>query len=56
MTKAVFNKNAFVARNRTYSTEETSKFGAKNWTIRKINQKLPGSFETWCWRRMEKTS
>jgi hypothetical protein len=31
-------------------------YGAKNWTLRKITQKLLGSYETWSWRRMEKIS
>ena len=28
--------------------------GAVTWTLRKVDQKYPGSFEMWCWRRMEK--
>jgi hypothetical protein len=31
-------------------------FGAENWTLRKVNKKIPGSFEMRCWRRMEKVS
>jgi hypothetical protein len=30
-------------------------YGAKNWTLQKVDQKYLG-FETWCWRRMEKIS
>jgi hypothetical protein len=30
--------------------------GAENWTLRKVGQKYLGSFEMWCWRRMEKIS
>jgi hypothetical protein len=26
------------------------------WTLRKVEQKYLGSFELWCWRRMEKIS
>jgi hypothetical protein len=29
-------------------------YGAKTWTLRKIDQKYLESFEMWCWRRMEK--
>jgi hypothetical protein len=29
-------------------------YGAKTWTLRKVDQKYLKSFETWCWRRMEK--
>ena len=31
-------------------------YGAETWTLRKVDQKYLGSFETWCWRRMEKIS
>jgi hypothetical protein len=27
---------------------------AETWTLQKIDQKCPGSFEMWCWRRMAK--
>jgi len=30
--------------------------GAETWTLRKVDQKYLESFETWCWRRMEKIS
>jgi hypothetical protein len=29
-------------------------YGAENWTIRAVAQKHMGSFEMWCWKRMEK--
>ena len=29
--------------------------GAETWTLWKVDQKYLESFETWCWRRMEKT-
>jgi len=29
---------------------------AETWTLRKIDQKYIGSFEMWCWERMEKIS
>ena len=29
-------------------------YGAETWTLRKVDQKYLKSFETWCWRRMEK--
>jgi len=31
-------------------------YGAETWTLRKIDQKYPESFEMWYWRRMEKIS
>ena len=31
-------------------------YGAETWTLRATDQKRLGSFELWCWRRMEKTS
>jgi hypothetical protein len=30
--------------------------GAETWTLRKVDQEYRESFETWCWRRMEKIS
>jgi hypothetical protein len=29
-------------------------YGAETWTLRKLDQNYMGSFEIWCWRRMEK--
>ena len=31
-------------------------YGAVTWTLRAVDQKQLESFETWCWRRMEKIS
>jgi hypothetical protein len=31
-------------------------YGAETWTLRAVDEKHLESFETWCWRRMEKTS
>jgi hypothetical protein len=31
-------------------------YGAETWTLWKVDQKYLGSFEMWCWRRMEKIS
>ena len=31
-------------------------YGAEIWTIRAVDQKHLGSFEMWCWGRMEKIS
>jgi hypothetical protein len=31
-------------------------YGAETWTLRKVDRKYLGSFETWCWRRMEMIS
>ena len=33
-----------------------SLYSAETWTLWKIDQKYLGSFEMWCWRRMEKIS
>jgi len=30
--------------------------GGENWTLRKVDQKYPESFEMWCWRRTVKIS
>ena len=31
-------------------------YGAETWTVGKLYQKCKGSFETWCWRRVDKIS
>jgi len=31
-------------------------YGAETWTLRAVDQKHLGSFEMWCWRRMEEIS
>jgi hypothetical protein len=31
-------------------------YGAETWMLRAVDQKHLGSFEVWCWRRMEKIS
>jgi len=31
-------------------------YGAETGTVRAVDQKQLGSFEVWCWRRMEKIS
>ena len=31
-------------------------YGAETWILRAADQKYLGSFEMWCWRRMEKIS
>jgi hypothetical protein len=30
--------------------------GDGTWTLLKVDQKYQGSYEMWCWRRMEKTN
>jgi hypothetical protein len=30
--------------------------GAGTWTLRKVDHKYLGSFQMWCWRRLEKIS
>jgi len=34
----------------------TALCGAETWTLRAVDQKHLGSFEMWCWRRMDKIS
>jgi hypothetical protein len=34
----------------------TALYGAKIWTLRKVNQRYLERFEMWCWRRMKKIS
>jgi hypothetical protein len=34
----------------------TALYGAETWTLRAMDHKHLESFETWCWRRMEKIS
>ena len=29
-------------------------YGSETWILRKLERKYLGSFEMWCWRRMEK--
>jgi hypothetical protein len=36
--------------------KSTTLCGAETRTLRKVEQKYVGSFEMWCWRRMEKIS
>jgi len=31
-------------------------YGAATWTLRKVDHKYLGSFEMWCWRRMDRVS
>ena len=31
-------------------------YGVVAWTLRKVDQKYLGSFEMWCWKRMEKVN
>jgi hypothetical protein len=31
-------------------------YGAETWVLRASDQKYVGSFEMWCWKRMEKVS
>ena len=65
MAKAAFNKRALFTS--TLDLEMRKKlvkcyvwsialYGAETWTLRAVDQKHLGSFEMWCWRRMEKIS
>jgi len=31
-------------------------YGVETWTLWKVDEKYLGSFEVWCWRRMEEIS
>ena len=31
-------------------------YGAETWTVWKVDPKYLGSYEVWCWRRLEKIS
>jgi hypothetical protein len=66
MAKAAFNKKRALFT-RTLDLELRKKllkcyvwsialYGAETWTLRAVDQKHLESFETWCWRRMEKIS
>jgi hypothetical protein len=66
MAKVVFNKKedtfqhntGFTLKKRTSTILylEHSLYGARTWTLRTVDQKYLGSFEMWCWSRMEKIS
>jgi hypothetical protein len=66
MAKAAFNKKRILFTT-TLGLELRKKpvkcyvwsivlYGAETWTLRAVDQKHLESFETWCWRRMEKIS
>jgi hypothetical protein len=65
MAKAAFNKKKKTLFTSTLDLNLTNKlvkcyiwsvalYGAETWTLRAVDQKHLGSFEMWCWRRMEK--
>jgi hypothetical protein len=66
MTKAAFNKNRalFTSKMDLELRKKLVKcyiwsialYGAETWTLWAVDQKHLGSFEMWCWRRMEKIS
>ena len=63
MAKAAFNNKKTLSTSKLGSnlrkklvkcySWSTDVYGAENRTLRKILQKYLGSFEMWCWRRME---
>jgi len=66
MAKAAFNKKRALFTS-TLDVELRKKlvkcyvwsialYGAETWTLRAVDQKNLETFETWCWRRMEKIS
>jgi hypothetical protein len=66
IAKAAFNKKKtlFTSKLDLYLRKKVLKcdnwsialYGAENWTLLKVDQKYLESFETCCWRRMEKIS
>jgi hypothetical protein len=65
IAKAAFNKKVLFTRkfNLNLRQKVANRYiwsialcGAETWTLRKVGQKYLGSFETWCWRRIEKIS
>jgi hypothetical protein len=66
MAKAAFNKkkNLLTSKLDLNSRKKLAKcyirsialYGVETWTLGKVGQKYLGSFEMWCWRRMEKLS
>jgi len=66
MAKAAFNKkkNLFTSTLDLNLRKKVVKcyiwgmalYGAETWTLRAADQKHLGSYEIWCWRRMEKIS
>jgi hypothetical protein len=64
MEKAAFNKNKtlFTSELCLKVTEKIVKcyiwsiglYGAKTWTLRKVDHKYLESFQMWYWRRMDK--
>ena len=66
MAKAVFNKKktVFTSKLDLNLRKKLVKcyiwsmalYGAETWTLRVADQKHLGSFEMWCWRKMEKIS
>jgi hypothetical protein len=66
MAKAAFNKKKVLFTS-TLDLELRKKlqkcyiwsialYGVETWTLRAVDQKHLGSFEMWCWKRMEKIS
>jgi hypothetical protein len=51
VTDTTLSTNKFLVQ--CYSWSEAW-CGAESWTLGKVDQKYLGSFEMWCWRRMEK--
>ena len=66
MAKAAFNRKTTLFTSKFYFSLRKklaqcyiwniASRGAGTWTLLKVDQKCVGSFEMWCWRRMEKIS
>jgi hypothetical protein len=48
-----FYGRGFVVHIKDATFEAYFEYGVENWTLRKVDQKYPESFEMWCCRRME---
>jgi len=62
IAKAAFNKAKTFHKKFNEETvvnsyiRKTGPYGVETWTLQKGDQKYLGSFDTWCWKKMEKIS
>jgi hypothetical protein len=62
IVKAAFNKTKTFHKQFNEETSVNSyirkiaPYGVETWTLRKVDQKYLKSFDTWCWKKMEKIS
>jgi hypothetical protein len=56
MAKAAFNKKRALFTNKVdleFRKKIVKCYIAETWTLRAVDKKHLGSFEMWCWKRME---